>query len=163
MAAVIAVGCSLQATPFATSTASVSPTVSATMLSKGCGSTSVLLGGAPNWMRLLEGSSTYTDAVPYALSSPPTAAAVIFGYPLRAGHPQNPANKILWLVSLSPRAGSLDLSVRLVGTTVPNISQSVKFLASGDLPSIVDVPRPGCWQFDLSWSGHRTAIELQYQ
>jgi len=30
-------------------------------------------------------------------------------------------------------------------------------------PSIVDVPQPGCWRFDLSWSGHRATVYLEYQ
>jgi hypothetical protein len=29
-------------------------------------------------------------------------------------------------------------------------------------PSIVNVPRPGCWQFALSWGGHVDRIDLPY-
>jgi hypothetical protein len=29
-------------------------------------------------------------------------------------------------------------------------------------PSHVDLPAPGCWTLDLSWSGHRDQVELWY-
>jgi len=40
--------------------------------------------------------------LPYVLAVPQTAAGFIFGYPLRAGHPVNPSNKILWVVDFPP-------------------------------------------------------------
>jgi hypothetical protein len=161
--AVLAFGCAAQ--PPSTQVAPQNPTSAkaATAMTGGCGSTRVVKGGAPAWMRELEGTSTYTDVVPYALGSPPTAAAVVFGYPLRSGHPQNPSNKILWLVSLPPRAGSLDITAHPIGAATPSVSQSAAFLPSGDIPSTIDMPQSGCWHFDLSWSGHHSAIELQYE
>lgn len=152
--AFLAFGCS-PLPPSSQTASKSSPSAKPVTMSGGCGSTPIFKGGAPVWMLQLEGPSVYTDVTPYALASPPMAAAVIFGYPLRAGHPQNPDNKILWLVSLPPRAGSLDIAAHLVGTDTPLVSQSAAFLASGDIPSIIDMPQPGCWQFDLSWSGHQ--------
>lgn len=33
---------------------------------------------------------------------------------------------------------------------------------AGALPTIEEVPRPGYWHSDLSWAGHHTAVELEY-
>jgi hypothetical protein len=101
--------------------------------------------------------------VPYVLGTPPSVGGAIFGYPLRAGHPTNPANKILWEVDGPPYGPSLDITAHPVGQATPVVSQSVGFLASGELPSIVDMPQAGCWHFDLVWSGHQAAVELMYQ
>ena len=87
----------------------------------------------------------------------------VYGYPLRAGHPANPSNKILWLVNLLPRAGSLDISAHPVGAAAPIVNQSAPFLTSGDVPSIIDLPKSGCWHFDLTWSGHQAGMDIAYQ
>ena len=87
----------------------------------------------------------------------------LYGYPLRAGHPENPSNKILWLVNLQPRAGSLDISAHPVGAPAPIVKQSAAFLTSGDVPSIIDLPQSGCWHFDLTWSGHHAGMDIAYQ
>lgn len=126
----------------------------ATIVPGGCGSTLLFKGAAPVWMYNLE--------FPYVLGTPPMVGGTIFGYPLRAGHPSNPANKILWEVD-GPPYGSLDITAHPVGQATPVVSQSVGFLAGGELPSIVDMPQAGCWHFDLAWSGQRAAVELMYQ
>jgi hypothetical protein len=91
-------------------------------------------------------------------------AAFIFGYPLRAGHPEDPTNKILWVVRL-PRGGSpLAVSGRPVGSSAPTVAEQLPPDSSpGEIyPSIVDVPQRGCWRFDLQWHGHRDTMELPY-
>ena len=139
------------------------PTTNAAVLSASCGLTPILKGGAPDWAHKLEGSQTYQDLVPYVLASPPTAIGFLFGYPLRAGHPQNPSNKILWLVELPPRAGSLDITAHPKGAAAPEFAVGAAFLDSGDVPSIVDAPQPGCWTLNISWSGHHARVDLNYQ
>jgi hypothetical protein len=146
-----------------TPTASLAPNSAATVLSGGCGSTQILKGGAPPWVHKLAGTSTYIDIVPYVLAAPPTVAGFLYGYPLRAGHPTDRNNKILWLVNLGPRTGALNITAHLIGATATPVSTGAAFIPSGDAPSIVDLPEPGCWEFDLSWSGHQAAVDISYQ
>ena len=157
--AILVVGCS----PTQPSSIHTSPTPHGVVVSAGCGSTPIFKGGAPDWAHELEGSQTYQDIVPYVLASPPTAVGFLYGYPLRAGHPQNPTNKILWLVELPPRAGSLDITAHPHGAIAPEFSSSAAFLDSGDIPSIVDAPQPGCWTLDIGWSGHHAKVDLSYE
>ena len=157
--ATLVVSCS----PAQPSSIRASSTPRAAIASAGCGSTAIFKGGAPDWAHALEGSQRYQDIVPYVLASPPTAIGFLYGYPLRAGHPENPSNKILWLVELPPRAGSLDIAAHLNGATASDFSTSAAFLASGEVPSIVDAPQPGCWTLDIGWSGHHAAVDLSYE
>jgi hypothetical protein len=30
-------------------------------------------------------------------------------------------------------------------------------------PTVVDVPAPGCWHFDLHWADHDASVELEYR
>lgn len=121
-------------------------------------------GGVPAWVDVA-GAQNNPDGLPYVVAIPPSAAGFIFGYPLRAGHPQSPTNKILWVVGL-PRNGSpLEVSGRPLNATTPSIHQTqLADSGPGEIyPSIIDVPKPGCWRFDLSWAGNHTAVDLEYQ
>jgi hypothetical protein len=142
------------------STAATAPLV----MAGGCGATRILKGAIPAWLDVAGGHNN-PATVPYALATPDKAAAgFIFGYPLRSGHPANPDNKILWVVG-SPRAGSpLAITARPLGSAAPVIGQSLPDSSGpGEIyPSVVDVPTPGCWHLDLSWAGHRAALDLEY-
>ncbi len=75
-------------------------------LAGGCGSTTLQRGRPPSWTTsALSAGGGQRPAVPFALSAQGTALAVVFGYPLRAGHPADSANKILWIMR-RPRDGS---------------------------------------------------------
>jgi hypothetical protein len=92
------------------------------------------------------------------------ANAFIFGYPLRAGHPQNPDNKILWVVK-QPRNGSdLLITGYQLGHPAPAITvRQPADSGPGEIyPSIVAVPNQGCWQFKLEWHGHTDTVDLLY-
>ncbi len=98
------------------------------------------------------------------MASPAVAAGFLFGYPLRAGHPDNPSNKVLWVVRV-PRDGSpLTITGHPAGATTPSIESSWPDNASpGEIyPSGVDVPQPGCWHFNLAWAGHHATVDLEY-
>jgi hypothetical protein len=146
-----------------TPNASPTPSGAANVLPGGCGSTQILKGGSPQWVHKLAGTSTYVDTVPYVLAAPPTVAGFLYGYPLRAGHPTDRNNKILWLVNLGPRAGALNITAHLIGATAPAVSTGAGFIPSGDAPSIIDMPEPGCWEFELSWSGRQATVDITYQ
>ena len=140
------------------------PTAAAKPTDGGCGNTTVLTGGIPDTLKRSTGDNA-PSGVPYAVARPATAAGFIFGYPLHmpsAGIGYS--NKILWVVG-KPREGA---ELRIIGhpleASTPEVQTSAPAGSSpGEIyPSIVDVPRPGCWRFDLYWAGHTAAAELLY-
>jgi hypothetical protein len=66
-------------------------------VSGGCGTSVAHRGPIPVWQNDATDNNA-PDGLPYVVADPATAAGFIFGYPLRAGHPVNPSNKILWAV-----------------------------------------------------------------
>ncbi len=165
IAALRFVGCSSQQSAMSgrASPSTAPPSPIAGEVPGGCGSTPVFNGQVPSWVDDA-GAHNNPVGLPYVVSTPATAAGFIFGYPLRAGHPQAPSNKILWVVGL-PRDGSaLVITGHPLKSTTPAIQQTqATDSGPGEIyPSIVDVPQPGCWHLDLSWAGHLAAVELVY-
>jgi hypothetical protein len=140
------------------------PGAAATVVSGGCGSTTAYRGGAPAWLDAA-GQGNNPDFLPYVIANPPDAAAFLWADPLRAGQPNDPSNKILWVVGLPRNGTALVITGHPVGARTPSISDSVPADSSpGEIyPSIVDVPKPGCWHLDLSWAGHKAAVELPFK
>jgi hypothetical protein len=89
---------------------------------------------------------------------------VLFAYPLRAGRPENPANKILWIVRQSRRGQPLHIDARPIGFSARSVSSNWPANASpGEIyPSIDNVPVAGCWRFTLRWAGHTDVVALHY-
>jgi hypothetical protein len=126
----------------------------------GCGSTALDRGARPAWTVASGGPADLIQA----RGHDGQVAAFIFAYPLRAGHPENPASKILWVVR-QPRDGSdLLLSGHLLSRATPTVElRRTADSGPGEIyPSIVDVPASGCWTFTLKWHGHSDTIELPY-
>jgi hypothetical protein len=100
--------------------------------------------------------------VPYSLASGDAAAAFWFAPRLRAGHPENPSNKVLWIVR-SPRDGHpLEITARLSGNArVVRLSAPADSSPGEIYPSEVDLPRAGCWRLQLAWGSHRASIDVQ--
>ena len=148
----------------ARSSPSASPTVQASIVSTGCGSTAVLHGGIPSWLDQAGGYNNPSD-LPYVIAHPAQAAGFLFTYPLRAAHPENPSNKVLWVVRI-PRSGSpLVIDGHPLGATTPVVHE-VRPANSGPgeiYPDGIDVPNAGCWQFDLRWANAHAQVELDYQ
>jgi hypothetical protein len=145
------------------SPAGPTPSTVAVMVSGGCGSTPAHKGGVPAWLDAA-GANNNPDFLPYIVANPPNAAAFLFAYPLRAGHPGDPSNKIFWVVRLPRNGTDLQITGHPAGATTPTIRDSFPANSSpGEIyPSIVDVPKAGCWHFDLTWAGHAAAVELQF-
>jgi hypothetical protein len=141
-----------------------SPPSGASVVPGGCGATSVYQGVQPAWL-VEAGAHNNPSGVPYALAVPQDAAGFIFGYPLRAGYPANPANKILWVVRFPRNESPLAVTGQLSGAFEPSVHESFSADSGpGEIyPSIVNVPQPGCWRFDLAWSGHHAAVYLEYR
>jgi hypothetical protein len=92
---------------------------------------------------------------------------VVFADPLRAPAKRGFGNKILWLVApggptarpADPRASEdLRIDASLIGSALA----VRRIVPGGPGPSLVDMPRAGCWRFDLSWDGHQDTVVLPY-
>jgi hypothetical protein len=127
-------------------------------VSDGCGSTILYQGGSETW------AATGPKDLVQATSHDGNAVAFLFANPLRAGEPDNPANKILWVVKQPRGASDLVITGHPVDADAPTVSQSEPPDSSpGEIyPSIVNVPSPGCWSFTLEWNGNTDTIELPY-
>ncbi|RMB61462.1 hypothetical protein EAX62_02095 [Tessaracoccus antarcticus] len=84
--------------------------------------------------------------------------AVPFGWPLRdpVNQPSDHANKILWIARTHAAPLSIIATEQATGETV------TKELPEGPGPSIVDMPRAGCWRFALHWGDQRDEIFIRY-
>ena len=111
----------------------------------------------PSWARTgFSGPSP--SGYPYVLGAGADILGVVFGYPLAAPPAADHANKILW-VSRVPVTGPLTITARLDGVARAETHE----VAGGPGPSIVDLPRPGCWHLTLTWSGHADTVDLRYE
>ena len=155
IAVMLCIGCAPQAGP-SRPTVTASPMSSASELAGGCGTTSIHQGPAPSWFR----PQGAPDNLPYALASPETAAADLWAFPLRAGHPLGPANKIMWVLK-GTFSETLQLTIHPTAAEAPLITDSLA-PAGHVYPSIEDVPTPGCWRFELITSGQHWTIDLAY-
>ncbi len=126
----------------------------------GCGATVLYTGASEDWTASAGGP---TDLV-QATSHDGNAVAFLFGNPLRAGEPENPANKILWVVKQPRGVSDLDITGHPLDADQPTVSQSEAADSSpGEIyPSIVNVPSAGCWHFTLEWNGNTDSIDLPY-
>ena len=171
LAATLLAGCStsrstspLPATPSPAASAQSSPVQAANVIPGGCGSTPLHKGGVPSWLDDAGGHNNPVG-VPYVLAMPAHAGGFVVGYPLRAGHPQNPNNKILWVVGAPRNGSSLEISGHPLNAATPtvHVTQPANSSPGEIYPSIVDVPKSGCWHFDLAWSGNKTSVDLMYR
>ncbi len=167
---VLLVGCSTSS-PTSTRLAAPSPVASpqpsaqaAQVVPGGCGATPVLNGGIPTWLDEA-GAHNNPGGLPYVLASPAHAAGFLFGYPLSASRRQGPSNKILWVVGLPRNGSSLEISGHPLNALSPSVhvTQAANSSPGEIYPTIVDVPKVGCWHFDLVWSGNTTSVDLMYQ
>ena len=130
-----------------------------------CESTPVKRGAAPRWTAPAWSTSSpgFAAHLRYAVSAGGNVVAVVFVH-LRAGRPEDPANKILWIVRQPRRGQPLHISAQPVGFSARGVTTSWPANSSpGEIyPSIDNVPRPGCWRFTLRWAGHTDMIALHY-
>jgi hypothetical protein len=131
-----------------------------------CRTTPVRHGAAPRWTAPAWSTSSpgFSSNLWFAVSAHGDAVAVLFAHPLRAGKPQNPANKVLWVVRRPRRGQPLRLHAQPIGVSARGVTTSWPANSSpGEIyPSTADVSFPGCWRFTLRWAGHVDTIALPY-
>ncbi|MGI8507479.1 MAG: hypothetical protein ACR2MK_11890 [Solirubrobacteraceae bacterium] len=115
-------------------------------------------GNLPAWTA----SARVPGSGPYAITEHGNAVGIMGQ--LRAGHPRNPANKILWIVRLPRNGSDLVIRARPLSASSPVITVTLPPDSSpGEIyPSYVDVPEAGCWRLTLRWAGHTDSLELSY-
>jgi hypothetical protein len=95
--------------------------------------------------------------MPYVLGNRGDIAAIVWG-PLVVPPAADKNNKILWVARVGALGGSLRIQAHLVST-----GQVVhRTVEGGPGPSIIDLPSPGCWSFDLTWGSHHDHLQLGY-
>jgi hypothetical protein len=120
-------------------------------------------GAPPSWTASAWAASSSGFRVPYSLASGDAAAAFFFAPTLRAGHPENPSNKVLWVVRFPRNGHPLDIAARrgrdpaqVVRSTWPANSEPGEIYPSG-----IDLPSPGCWRLTLAWGSHRATVDVE--
>ncbi|GGN05611.1 hypothetical protein GCM10009721_36440 [Terrabacter tumescens] len=123
------------------------------------------MGPLPAWARV--GFDPPGQKVRQVHGSRGQILGVVFADPLRAPAKRGYGNKILWLAAPvaptarpaeSPTNGDLLIDASLIGSAM----RVRRIVPGGPGPSLVDMPRAGCWRFDLSWDGHQDAVLLPY-
>lgn len=113
------------------------------------------MGPLPEWARAgFSGDSS----MPHVMGERGEIVAALFGHPLTVSRPEGPSNKILWVSRVPYPTGDLVIQAKLDGTEVTE-SRKVQ---GGPGPSIIDLPRPGCWHLTLTWPEHTDTMGLVY-
>jgi hypothetical protein len=145
------------------SAAGLTPVATPAATTVECGTTTIARGGNPEW---LDSAGAHNNPLflRYVVARPALAAGFLFADPLRAGHPVNPANKILWVVRTDRNGTPLVINGHPLNATSPRVHTTQEANSSpGEIyPSVVDVPTAGCWQFDLQWANSQAQVELNY-
>ena len=116
-------------------------------------------GPLPLWAR----SGFHPPDVPigHVMGLQDDIVAILWGGPessLYAPPLPDQGNKVLWVPRLADEAGS-PLTIR---ATLNGTHRAVTRELPDVGPSYVDLPAPGCWTLNLSWSWHRDQVELWY-
>ncbi|MFG2169688.1 hypothetical protein [Micromonospora chersina] len=159
---VLLAGCTATGAPATPATRAASaPVTPAASAPTGCAAR-VEEGRLPDWA---DAGFSGDARAPHVFGARGEIVAVLFGQPLAVGRTEGPNNKILWVArpaatpSPDPSApATLVITATLDGTTT-RVTQEV---AGGPGPSIVDVPRAGCWHLELRWSGRTDTMDLVY-
>jgi hypothetical protein len=121
-------------------------------------------GPLPEWAST--GFSRPDDSgIPFAHSRDGRFLAIVFGNPLSSPPLPDRSNKILWVLapvagsSPQPAPGAFYAEARLDGTDLTVRRE----IGAAPGPSIVDLPRAGCWQLALHWGSYTDTISLRYR
>lgn len=102
--------------------------------------------------------------MPHVFGARGEIVAVLFGHPLAQVRPDASSNKILWVArpaTTSPAAGA-STTLEIIATLDGTDTTVTHEVAGGPGPSIIDLPRAGCWHLDLRWAGRTDTMDLVY-
>ncbi|MFV2114852.1 hypothetical protein ACFHW0_21280 [Micromonospora sp. LOL_025] len=127
----------------------------------GCGSR-VETGPLPDWADAGFSGST---RMPHVLGAGGEIVAVLFGHPLARARKHGTNNKILWVArpAATPPAATTPDALRITATLDGTATRVNREVAGGPGPSIIDMPRAGCWHLELRWAGRTDVMDLVYE
>ncbi|WP_231930419.1 hypothetical protein [Micromonospora coriariae] len=143
------------ATPVDAPTSTASATAAA-----GCGAR-IETGSLPDWA---DAGFRGDTRIPHVFGAQGDIVAVLFAHPLAQVRQDKSNNKILWVSRRAPTLSEatspkpLEITATLDGTD----TRVIREVAGGPGPSIIDMPRAGCWHLELRWSGHTDTMDLVY-
>jgi hypothetical protein len=160
LATVTLAGCTSGGSP-ATQTASgeggttVRSPSAAAAASQGC-RTDFIPRALPLWARA--GFNPPTQPMPYVLGDSGDIVAILWSdhNPLSAPPRADRNNKILWV------SQTFGAPLRIKATLTGSGQTATRTVGGGPGPSIIDLPAPGCWSFDLTWGAHHDHLQLEY-
>jgi hypothetical protein len=119
-------------------------------------------GAPPAWTDSAWSAGGGPSPTGYALSTNGDVAAFFEIFDLRAGNPQNPANKVLWIVRYPRDNHPLTIAARSAGDRGVTVRSTWPADSSpGEIyPSAINLPRAGCWTLALAWGSHRATIDV---
>lgn len=111
----------------------------------------------PKWART--GFSEAEPSVPHVLGDNGDMIAIVWvaRHPLSAPPSPDTSNKILWVARIGAGDGPLEIRA-----TSEDSGRTVRRTMAAPGPSIIDLPSPGCWSFDLGWGRHHDHLQLGY-
>ena len=120
----------------------------------------ITYGVIPVWAR---SGFTGTPKMHYVLGHGRKVVGLVFAYPLSSPPPPGQGNKILWVAHTPDASGAaLHLkAVRMLGTRTVGASVR-RVVAGGPGPSILNLPKPGCWRLTLSWAATQDTLDVRY-
>ena len=110
----------------------------------------------PGWART--GFTDPRPRMPYVMGDSGAIAAILFAQPLTSPPSPDHSNKILWA---SPRVDD-GSSLRITATLLDGSATATRVVDGGPGPSIIDLPKPGCWHLALQWGDNSDTLNLAY-
>ncbi|PWR04946.1 hypothetical protein DKT68_29505 [Micromonospora acroterricola] len=126
----------------------------------GCGSP-VGTGSLPDWA---DAGFSGDARVPHVFGAKGDIVAVLFAHPLAQVRQNGSNNKILWVSrpASTPSDSTSPATLAITATLDGTDTRVTREVAGGPGPSIIDMPRAGCWHLELRWSGRTDTMDLVY-
>ncbi|MGC0417511.1 hypothetical protein [Embleya sp. AB8] len=122
--------------------------------------TAVSHGELPEWAHT---GFAPGSAAPHVVGVRGEIVAILLGYPYSAPARPGRPSKILWAARPRPNAPGAGGALQIEATLIGGSDIVTREVVNGPGPSYLDLPAPGCWHLDLSWSGHTDAVDIPYE
>jgi hypothetical protein len=117
----------------------------------------------PTWARA--GFSDPEPRAAYVRSREGSIVAILFAQPLTSPPSADHNNKILWVARPLPSASTSsvqDPALHITASLTGDPPTVRRVVPSGPGPSIIDLPKPGCWHLTLRWEGRTDVLDVAY-
>lgn len=113
----------------------------------------------PAWANV--GFDPATQPMPYVLGDRGDIVAILWAIhdPLVVPPAADRNNKILWVSRVGSPVGA---PLRIEATLTATGQRASRTVDRGPGPSLIDLPSPGCWSFELTWGKNHDHLQLEY-